>query len=168
MALFSRLGRRQITDALDCLAACGDAAQRWHVAQTLLARQGADWITAGSAPRSALASITVASSTPEGLMRDYIAGDLYRVDPWMEHAATRTMLHEIDLEEGVRSPASADTPAPALTGLFADHGLRHVCLLPAWSGPRIGAMVLYARHPDSAQALRDPETRRWLRVLTER
>lgn len=52
-----------------------------------------------------------------------------------------------------------------MTRLFADHGLRHVVLVPGLSGSRTSALVLYATGRDAAQALRAPDRRALTVVL---
>jgi DNA-binding CsgD family transcriptional regulator len=106
----------------------------------------------------------VQTSVPDRLMNDYIGEKLYLDDPWIAHSAASTAWDALDIEQG--QPSALSARCRRLQTVFADHGLRTVCLVPAYGGQRPGALVLYATGRDEARALRDPDHLKRLRLLT--
>ncbi|WP_019956797.1 helix-turn-helix transcriptional regulator [Yoonia vestfoldensis] len=139
------------------LASARSAVDRWRVAAKLLHTYGATWITAGSAPRQALHSVVVASTTPSALMADYLAEKIYQHDPWMHHCAETVTCDEISHDDICRSQLVA--PDTKLWTVLADHGIKHVVLIPSWQAARPGGIVCYATTPDAARDLRAEQTR---------
>lgn len=150
--------------AHDRLHGRASAADRWAVSQQLFREQGVGWVTAGTAPRQQMHAVTVRTSVPGELMADYIAEQLFLEDPWISHSAQSTALDVLDLEQ--RQPGAMTGRCQKMRSVFADHGLRRVCLLPVYSGARPGALVLYAVGQDEARALRDPRHLHRLRQLS--
>lgn len=144
--------QNELFDMHDCLARGYDEASRWNAAQGLFARIGADWLTAGTAPATALHSVAVATTVPVSLMADYISKRVYEDDPWMAHSSTSSAIDELEIDNQGFSPLVGSKAR--ILELLSDHGVRHVCLIPTWTGLRPGAVVLYATLPDSAAYLR--------------
>lgn len=140
------------------------AGQRWPIIQDLFRQEGIAWVTAGTAPRTRIEAVTVQTSLPERVMNDYIGEKLYVDDPWMAHSAASTSWDTLDIETG--RPSLLTARCRRLQSVFADHGLRQVCLVPAYGGHRPGALVLYANGREEAQALRNPGHLQRLRLLT--
>lgn len=153
-----------LLDAHDRLASCPTEAARWDTARRLIADLGADWVTAGTAPRATPEAIALVSTTPAALMRDYIGGNLHQTDPWMVHCARSTAVDATGIGD---LPAAGGLLGPDsdLVRLLADHGVRHVCLSPAWGRARPGGIVVYARSTEGAAALRSDAGRASLRVM---
>jgi DNA-binding CsgD family transcriptional regulator len=144
-----------LIDALDQLQGCATDEARWTCGARLLHAQGAEWITAGTATRRAKAAIAIRSTTPDLLMRDYVAERIYDHDPWMQLCAETVAPDQLDVEA---EAATQRRPGKArMSRLFADHGIRHAVLVPSWGGNRPGGIVLYACHRDTSQGLRNPE-----------
>lgn len=148
------LSQNDLFDIHDRLADGPDDAARWLAAQDLFAGVGAEWVTAGTAPVTALHAVAVATTTPETLMRDYISERIYETDPWMAHSNASSRIDEVEIDNN-RFSLLVDAKAP-IVGLLSDHGVRHVCLIPAWTGTRPGAFVLYSNTSDGAGSLRRP------------
>lgn len=140
--------------AHDLLRSVNDADKCWLLVQKLFRDQGVDWLTAGTAPKTRTDCVTVCTSLPDRVMADYLSEELFVDDPWMNHSAISNAIDTMDIESS-RHGALAER-CRRLCTVFADHGLRHVSLLPAYGGARPGALVLYAAGKDEAMALRDP------------
>lgn len=149
--------------AHDLLQGAAGADQRWLLIQQLFRDQGIDSVTAGTAPRNRLDCVTVRTSLPERVMADYLSARLFADDPWMDHAATSNAVDAMDIESARHG--ALGVRCRRLAAVFADHGLRHVSLLPAYGGARPGALVLYAAGRTEAMALRDPAHRARLQAL---
>lgn len=149
--------QNEIVNAHQALCSAQTTAARWQVAQGLLENLGSDWVTAGTAPREALHSVRVASTTPAGLMSEYVGAKIHESDPWMSHCAAKTALDEIDLQKaGQKGLLSDKDPLPAL---LVEHQVKHAVLVPTCNGTRPGGIVLYATSLESAAALRAPDQR---------
>ena len=157
--------QNQLFDVHDRLAGASDEGARWLAAQAIFSSVGADWVTAGTAPMMALHSVAVATSTPSSLMADYIRERIHETDPWMSHSSICSAIDEVNLEDR-HGTALLRGEAPILD-VFMDHGVRQVTLVPAWTGSRPGAVVLYATAADSAAALRDVSNRDTMRRLVD-
>ena len=132
-----------------CTAESPDA--RWQVARDALGAFGADWITVASAPHAALQPVALRTSVPAPLMRDYIAAGLPRRDRWLRHCATSLAVDCAD--PGGRGADGSGALDPVLAEILADHGVRRVALVPAGSGHRVDALVVYATCPEGEERL---------------
>ena len=143
-----------LIDALDGLGRCDNAGDRWACGARLLQDRGSDWLTAGTAARSTGAALAIRSTTPLGLMRDYMAKRLHQHDPWMQICAQGPDPDHLDVVAELATPTRPDKAQ--LSRLFHDHDLRHAVLLPCYSGPRSGGMVLYTRDRATADQWQTP------------
>ncbi len=147
----------RLIDGLDALDRARGGADLWRASCELFAGFGADWTTAGTAPRGDPADALLHTNTPPALLRDYAAGGIHRSDPYLQLCAEGAGVVDLDVAEGLRS---GDVPGgAALAGLFHDHGIRHAALFPAYGGARPGGFVLMARDAEAARQLRRPEAR---------
>lgn len=151
-----------IINAHQALSAATSAAARWSAAHHLLAEFGSDWVTAGTAPSQALHAVCVASTTPAGLMSEYISEKVYETDPWMSHCVATTATDECDLQAAMHMGLLADKDP--LSALLLGHHVKHVVLVPAWTGVRTGGIVLYATSKETAARLSAPDRRAALRA----
>lgn len=150
--------------AHDRFSTCADEAERWDAACALLVGLGVDWVTAGTAPRDRPEALAIFSTTPGGLMRDYIGARLHEIDPWMKHCAQSTLPDAVDIGATPTSGGLLD-PSHRLVRLLSDHGVVYVSLSPAWRGDRPGGIVTYCRTADGAAARRSPEGQAALRLM---
>ena len=146
---------QQITDLHSAMLSASAPERRWNIALNAFAEMGVDWVTAGTAPRIKLEAVTVQTSLPASIMLDYISARLPVSDPWMQHCATSTLIDALDVE--AKQATALTAHAAVLQDVFAAHGLRQVCLLPAYSGDQPGGLVLYAKGKEEAAQLRDPK-----------
>lgn len=144
-----------LIDTLDAMGVCTSDDDRWACGVRLMQDCGSAWITAGTAALQTEAALAIRSSTPDGLMRDYLAQRLYLHDPWMRLCATGTTPDHLDVVAELAAPTRPDK-AP-MSRLFADHGVRRAVLVPCYGGRRSGGIVLYACDTGAAGALADPE-----------
>jgi DNA-binding CsgD family transcriptional regulator len=145
---------QQIIDLQSAMLSAKMPQQRWDIALNAFADMGVDWLTAGTAPRIKLGSVTVQTSLPQSVMSDYISARLPLDDPWIQHCATSTLMHAINLEHHQSTALTAHTAV--LQDVFSGHGLRQVCLMPTYGGDHPGGLVLYAKGKEEAAQLRDP------------
>jgi hypothetical protein len=146
---------QQITDLHSAMLSASAPESRWNIALNAFAEMGVDWVTAGTAPRIKLEAVTVQTSLPASIMLDYISARLPVSDPWMQHCAISTLIDALDVEGQQATALTAH--AAVLQDVFAAHGLRQICLLPAYSGDQPGGLVLYAKGKEEAAQLRDPK-----------
>ena len=150
----------------ECLAALDGAAEpeaRWRRGLGFLERCGAGWTTAARAPAGDPGAAVMRSSVAPDLMRDYVGERIFERDPFLPLCAAGDGDVDLDVAEGL---AGRDTPGGRhLARLFEAHGIRHATLLPVYGGANPGGLVLYARSPGEAAALRDPERRVALRLV---
>ncbi|MCU0906073.1 MAG: helix-turn-helix transcriptional regulator [Rhodobacteraceae bacterium] len=135
------------------LSSASTDAARWSGACLALADLGADWVTVGSAPVAAPGPVRVRTSTPDPLMRAYIAAGLDRRDRWLQHCATSDRMESTDLAAATFPAVRKRVILPELAQILGDHGVRRVALVPAGAGRRIEAVVVYATSADGAAAL---------------
>ena len=148
----SRRSQNHLFDMHDRLARQPDEAARWIAAKDIFGQVGADWVTAGTAPVKALHSVAVATSTPSSLMADYISEKIYETDPWMSHSSSSSAIDEVSFDN--RSDSPLVSAEGRLLEVLFDNGVRHVSLIPAWTGLRPGAVVLYASSVESVDLMR--------------
>jgi len=153
--------RTILIDAMDRLGNAVTDDARWQVAANLFLDVGSDWVTAGTATRAGQAGVAIRSSTPDSLMRDYIAARIHLEDPWMEHCATSTAIESCNLS-GILAATKLRSQQARL---FMDHGVFCVVLVPCYGGPRPGGLVFYARAKDAAAAMTRPERQADLQLL---
>jgi DNA-binding CsgD family transcriptional regulator len=132
--------QRVLTEALDRLGACQSADARWLCGVSLLQNCGSQWITAGTAPLARQGDVAVRSTTPVGLLQDYVNERLHQDDPWMQLCARST---QVDLLDTTTSRNALPGSKVRLATLFADYGVRHAALVPCYGGRRTGGIVLY-------------------------
>lgn len=152
-----------VLDVIDRLRGLRSGAARWQAARSIMADLGSEWMTLGSAPPDRPAALAVLSSTPAGLMQDYIGQNLHQVDPWMAYSAGNT--RPLDLDPGTGTAPGGPAIDTRLVRLFADHGMRHVLLVPGIPDNRTRALVLGAHGREAAQALRAPGRRGLIATL---
>lgn len=152
-----------VLDAIDRLRGQRAGADRWQTARAIMADLGGDWLTLGSAPHDRPTALAVLSSAPAALMQDYIGQNMHHVDPWMGYSARNT--RPLDLDPGTGSVPGGPAIDPGLARLFADHGMRHLLLVPGVPGNRTRALVLGAHGSEAALALRAPGRRGLITTL---
>lgn len=145
------------------LAGAASAGACWSRVQDLFRQEGVSWLTAGTAPRHRLDAVTVQTTLPVPVMTDYIRERLFEGDPWLTHSAVSNAPDSMDFEQA--GHGMVGRRCRRLQAVFADHGLRRVCLMPTFGGSRPGALVLYAADRAEADALRDPARLARLRTL---
>jgi DNA-binding CsgD family transcriptional regulator len=145
--------QKPLTDALDKLCSARDDEARWLCGLRLLQDCGSQWITAGTAPLSRITSVSVRSSTPAALMRDYLDAGLHNDDPWMRLCAQGL---DVDTLDTTAAGAALAGSKARLANLLADHGVRHAALVPCYGGHRTGGIVLYDCNPSSDGWRLDP------------
>lgn len=146
------------------LMRCGSDDARWACGVEVLRGLGSDWVTAGTANRSDQTGLSIRSTTPQVLMRDYMAERIYLDDPWMAHCASSPETEMTDLSQAARGAGTKLRARQAR--LFLDHGVRRAVLLPSYGGARPGGLVLYARSEDASERMASPEGHAEIRLAT--
>ncbi len=148
------IAQQTLIEALDRLHACRSDEERWTCGVALLHDCGSQWITVGTAPRTRLTDVAVRSTTPAGLMQDYLSERYDRDDPWMHICSDGAAVDMLDI-----GALSAPWPARKrrMARLFADFGVRRAVLVPCYDGRRTGGMVLYDRNAVSDHWESDPQ-----------
>ncbi len=157
-------GQTALIEAATRLEGCTSSADRWSCAAGMARDIGSDWVTVGTASRGSGTGLAIRSTTPDSLMRDYMAERLYLDDPWMAHCASNSAIQTTGLDGPPSEGATALGHRQAM--LFRDHGIHRAVLVPCYGGPRPGGIVLYARDADAAAWMAAPGGLATIRLAT--
>lgn len=157
-------GQNALIDLATRLMRCPSDDARWACGVEALRGMGSAWVTAGTANRSDHTGLAIRSTTPQALMRDYMAERIYLDDPWMAHCAATAEVEMSDLSQAARSGGTKLRARQAR--LFLDHGVRRVVLLPCYGGTRPGGIVLYACSEDASARMESLEGQAEIRLTT--
>ncbi len=152
-----------LIDLMDRLRDSSSPDACWSIGARAFRDCGSAYLTVGTAPSHAPSSISIRSTTPEALMRDYIAQRMSLADPWMRLCAGSASPAEIAVERSASTPD--ENGRCRLARLFDAHGIRHAMLLPAYAGNRPGGFVIYADSADAAHAMASEHMQGRLRLL---
>jgi DNA-binding CsgD family transcriptional regulator len=139
------------TDALSRLQSASTSHDRWDVARSAFAELGGGWITAASAPTTSLRPISLRTSVPEGLMRDYVGAGLPKRDRWLNHCATSPTVTGGEPQAGQTD--SAGVLDRTLADILVGYGVTYVVLVPGASAARVEGLVVYATSREEAERL---------------
>jgi DNA-binding CsgD family transcriptional regulator len=145
-------------DILDRLSAARAPEDLWQAATAIFSDFGSEWVTFGSKLSGGLPIIRTTVSA--ALMADYMAVNLHRYDPWLDHCIGSTLID--DLVVGSARPHDVGYPVQQV---FADHALRHASLFPCSLASEAAGIVLYSRSRDSTEWLTCLPGRAQLRLL---
>lgn len=148
-------------DIIDRMSAKTDAEGQWDLACRLLHEFGIEWMSFGSALRTHTDQPTVATSAPEGMIADYFASGLNRVDPWLQICAAAP---DVEYCVPMHSDPEAGDLDDRLHALFAGHGIRAAALIPAFSGKTVGGVVGYATCKTGSELMLRPDLQSDMRL----
>ncbi|RAI01811.1 hypothetical protein DLJ53_10420 [Acuticoccus sediminis] len=140
-------------DVVQAIRAARDTSEVWRVTVAAFRECGAAAFSVGAAPREETGSVVICSDAPmDEMQREYFRNRIYRYDPWMELCQQTADPTTLDVPAAKR----ADSVMTPLAWHFGRHGIRYAVLFPAYSGPSVGGIALYAVSASGEATLRDP------------